>query len=387
MHKRNVPGSSLMNLPKPNTMFERLYRREFYDYLATELKRYLRFLNIYLADKLLFFYQGFEGSKGILIRNVLIKRGKRNRIFLHFSAMAVLTVGVVVSPFISDTNLFGQGYNLTFAQSLDEQSITSIDVFDTKESDKPRSEIITYTVQNGDTISTIAKKFGVSEDTIKWENGLKSDRITTGDSLRILPVSGIAYKVVRGDTVYTIAKKYSAYAQAIADFPFNDFANPQTFSLVEGQILIVPDGVPPKETPRIMRPRYIAAGPATVSGLGFTWPVRGTLNQGYVWYHPGIDIGAPIGTPVVSATSGTVSEVYTGGWNGGYGTHVIISGSNGYTTLYAHLSGVNVSSGQQVAAGNTVIGWVGLTGRTTGSHLHFEVRGASGFLNPLGLIQ
>jgi len=105
-----------MNLPKPNTMFERLYRREFYDYLATELKRYLRFLNIYLADKLLFFYQGFEGSKGILIRNVLIKRGKRNRIFLHFSAMAVLTVGVVVSPFISDTNLFGQGYNLTFAQ-------------------------------------------------------------------------------------------------------------------------------------------------------------------------------------------------------------------------------------------------------------------------------
>ena len=365
----------------------KLYKKEFYFYLAGEFKRYLRFLNLYIKDKLLFFYQGFEDSKGVLIRNVLIKRGKRNRIFLHVSAMAILTVGVVVSPFISDTNLFGQGHNLSFAQNLDKQSITSFDVFDTKESDKPRSEIITYTVQNGDTISTIAKKFGVSEDTVKWENSLKSDRITTGDSLRILPVSGIAYKVVRGDTVYTIAKKYSAYAQAIADFPFNDFANPQTFSLVEGQILIVPEGVPPKEVPVIIRSRYIATGPITVGASGFTWPVRGTINQGYVWYHPGIDIGAPTGTPVVSATSGTVSEVYTGGWNGGYGVHVIISGSNGYTTLYAHLSGINVSPGQKVVAGWTIIGWVGVTGRTTGSHLHFEIRGGAGFLNPLGIMQ
>jgi murein DD-endopeptidase MepM/ murein hydrolase activator NlpD len=200
-------------------------------------------------------------------------------------------------------------------------------------------------------------------------------------------VTGVAHKVVRGDTVYSIAKKYTANAQGIVDFPFNDFANPQTFSLVEGQILIVPEGVPPKETPRIVRRQFFASGPVEVGATGFTWPARGSINQGYAWYHRGIDIGTDLGTPVVAAHSGRVSEVYTSGWHGGYGIHLLISGDNGYTTLYAHMSGVNVSPGQTVEAGRSIIGWVGLTGRTTGPHLHFEIRGASGFLNPLGLMQ
>lgn len=307
--------------------------------------------------------------------------------FLHLSAMSILTIGVVVSPFISDTNLFGENDNLSFAQDGSDSSITTVDVFDTQSSEKPRDKAVTYTVQNGDTISTIARKFGVSEDTVKWENNLKSDNITVGDTLAILPVSGVSHKVTRGDTVYTIAKKYSANAQAIVDFPFNDFANPQTFSLVEGQILMIPEGAPPAIAPRIIRRQYIASGPATVSGAGFTWPVQGPINQNYAWYHQGIDIGAGVGTPIVAATSGRVSQVFTGGWNGGYGVHVILSGDNGYTTLYAHMSGVNVSSGDTVTAGRTVLGWVGLTGRTTGSHLHFEIRGSSGFSNPLSILQ
>mgnify|MGYP001562218930 CR=1 FL=1 len=306
--------------------------------------------------------------------------------FLHLSAMTLLTLGVIVSPFIQDVNLFGDS-NLSFAQSDNESLIRTPDVFDTKLSEKPRDRIITYTVQNGDNLSSIAKRFGIDEDTIKWQNNLRSDYINVGDSLSILPVSGIAHKVLRGDTVYTIAKKYSANAQSIVDFPFNDFANPQTFSLVEGQILIVPDGVPPKEAPRIIRRQFFAAGPVEVGASGFTWPARGTINQGYAWYHRGIDIGADVGTPVVAANSGRVSEVYTGGWNGGYGIHIIIAGDNGYTTLYAHMSGVNVSVGDTVAAGRTLIGWLGLTGRTTGSHLHFEIRGASGLLNPLAIMQ
>lgn len=353
----------------------------------TEFFGFLSFLNIYIKDKIIFLSSGFEQSKSSLVRNVLIKRGKRNRIFLHISAMLVLTIGIVVSPFISDTNLFGQNANLSFAQNNEgDESITTVDVFNTEVSEKPRDKIITYKVQNGDTISTVAKKFGVSTETVKWENDLTSDNITAGDTLQILPVTGMAHKVARGDTVYTIAKKYGANAQAIVDFPFNDFANPQTFSLVEGQIIIVPDGVKPEEAPRYVRPAFIATGPKTLTAGGFTWPIHGTLNQGFAWYHPGIDVGSPVGTPVTAGTSGAVAQVFTSGWNGGYGIHVIISGSNGYTTLYAHMSGVNVSVGDSVTAGRTVIGWVGMTGRTTGPHLHFEVRSGGGSVNPLSVL-
>lgn len=309
--------------------------------------------------------------------------------------MSVLGLAVVISPFISDTNPFSQEKDhLTFAQELgtEDNSLTPDDVFETRESKKPRSEVIKYTVQRGDTISTIAKKFQVSEDTVKWQNSLTSDTITVGDELEVLPVTGIAHKVASGDTVYTIAKKYSTNPQGIVDFPFNDFANPQTFSLVAGQILIVPEGVKPEEqaSPRYQQPRYIAklpGGGTSVSGAGWAWPFRGSINQFFAWYHQAVDIGGPIGTPVVAAQSGTVAEVYNGGWHGGYGTHVIISGSNGYTTLYAHMSGTNVSPGQTVSAGSTVVGWVGMTGRTTGPHLHFEIRGGGGFQNPLSFLQ
>lgn len=370
-----------------SSIAKNLIKFESYFFLAREFRSFVNFINIYIKDKVLFLTGHFEGQKGNLVRNVLIKRGKRNRIFLHISAMAVLTIGVVVSPFISDANLFGQNKTLSFAEGPEESSITTADVFNTEASEKPRDEIITYTVQPGDTLSTVAKKFGISTSTVKWQNNLKSDNIGVGDNLEILPVTGIAHKVVHGDTVYTIAKKYNSNAQAIVDFPFNDFANPQTFSLIDGTVLIVPDGVPPAVAPRIVRQQYIATGPVSVTAGGFTWPVHGTINQGYAWYHRGTDLGADVGTPVAAASSGRVAEVYTSGYNGGYGTHVIISGDNGYSTLYAHMSGVNVSVGQAVVAGKTIVGWVGMTGRTTGPHLHFEVRGGGGFLDPLSVLR
>lgn len=356
-----------------------------------EWKTFLAFLKIYVTDKFILFSSVFEGRKNAVVKGILIKRGKKNRFFLHVSIMVILTVGVLISPFISETQLFGNGKSqLSFAQSpQDSLELTQDNVFQTKNTVTIRDEIIPYTVQKGDTISSIAQKFGVSEDTIKWENELDSDAITIGDTLSILPVTGVAHKVAAGDTIYSIAKKYDINAQGIADFPFNDFANPQTFSLVTGQIVIVPDGVKPEEQvkPQYTRQAFIATGPVTVTDAGFTWPVSGSLNQGYAWYHTGIDIGASVGVPVVAAQSGSVAQVFTSGWNGGYGTHVILSGDNGYTTLYAHMSGVNVSSGDRVVAGKTVVGWIGLTGRTTGAHLHFEVRSSGGNLNPLSFLR
>lgn len=361
-------------------------------FLIREAKSFSIFFKIYLQDKSIFISNEFEKQKNSVVKGVLIRRGRRNRIFLHVSIMVILTLGVIISPFISDSQLLPTQKNmLTFAQEQKADSLTlsQDNVFQTRNTslrDKP----ITYTVQKGDTVSSIASKFGISEDTIKWANEMDSDDIAIGDTLKIPPVTGIIHKVQEGDTIYSIAKKYKVDAQAIADFPFNDFANPQTFSLVTGQIVVVPDGIKPEEQ---VKPQYLnkqtlyAVGNMPVGGAGFAWPISGTLNQGFYWYHPGIDIGAPYGAPIVSAQNGVVSSVYTSGWNYGYGTHVVIAGDNGYSTLYAHMSGVGVSVGQRVTAGKTLVGWIGLTGRTTGPHLHFEVRSSGGNLNPLSFLQ
>lgn len=361
------------------------------NFLSVEIKSFTRFFKIYLQDKFIFASGAFETRKNAVVKGVLIKRGKRNRFFLHLSIMVILTIGVLISPFISEAQLFGNNKDLlSFAQEGPSSlTLAQDNVFQTQSTVGLRDKIVTYRVQKGDTISTIAKKFGISEDTIKWQNDLVSDNISIGQDLEILPVTGIAHKVSSGDTVYTIAKKYGVNAQAVVDFPFNDFANPQTFSLVTGQIVIVPDGIKPEERakPQYVRQTYIASGPVTITGSGFTWPIQGTLNQGFAWYHPGVDLGAGIGTPIVAAQNGVVSQAYSGGWNYGYGIHIVISGDNGYSTLYAHMMSLNVSSGDRVIAGKTVIGWVGLTGRTTGPHLHFEIRSSGGNLNPLGFLQ
>jgi len=319
----------------------------------------------------------------------MIKRGRYNRPFMHIAAMGVLGIGVIVSPFLADTYpLFeGQQNNLQISSPNSKESIiVSNNVFQTVQSVKPRDKIIDYTVEKGDTLSTIAEKFGISTETIRWASNLSGDNITVGDSLKILPVTGIAYKVAKGDSVYTIAKKLASDPQKIVDFPFNDFANPETFSLVEGQILIVPDGVKPQEQPTFKRQVYIVQGPVSISGLGFTWPVHGIITQFASWYHMGLDIATAYGTPIVAAQNGVIESVSTGGWDYGYGINVYVKNGD-VETHYSHMSGVNVSAGQTVTAGSTVLGWIGMTGRTTGPHVHFELRKGGVLVNPLPYLQ
>ena len=346
----------------------------------------------YLKLKIISFSIFFETNKNILVKFLTMKRGRYTRPFLHFATLLVLTIGVIVAPFLASTYpIFSQNSNTSkIALPKTNQSIiVGENVFKTSISQKPRDKIITYTVAKGDTLSTIAQKFELSANTVKWQNNLVSDTLSVGDSLEILPVTGMAYKVNRGDTVYTIAKKLDTEAQKIVDFPFNDFANPETFSLVEGQILIVPDGVKPAEQPYIRRQVYIAQGPSSTSfsASGFTWPVRGLITQFATWYHMGLDIAAPYGTPIVAAKSGIIASASVGSWDYGYGTNVAIDNGSGYSTFYSHLSAVNVSVGQNVVGGSTVIGWIGMTGRTTGPHVHFEVRQNGVPINPLSFLQ
>lgn len=109
-------------------------------------------------------------------------------------------------------------------------------------SQKPRDKIIEYVVQDGDKIASIAEWQGISVDTIKWANGLKSNTLTAGQTLKILPVTGVAHVVVKGDTVESLALKYHTSSQKIIDFPFNEYANPETYVLIPGKTLIIPDG-------------------------------------------------------------------------------------------------------------------------------------------------
>lgn len=349
---------------------------------------FVSFFSLYLKKKILNSSLYFESQKNNIVKLFIVKRGRYSRPFLHLATMGVLVLGVILAPFLAHTYPVFSSNNESLSFGEGEQSIlVGENVFETDISKKPRDKVITYTVEKGDTVSTIAEKFGVDQETVKWENNLIGDSITIGDTLRILPVSGVAYKVQKGDTVYTIAKKLDTDPQKIVDFPFNDFANPETFSLVDGQILIVPDGVKPNQVAPVRRQYVIASGPVAVSSAGFTWPLRGFISQFAAWYHMGVDITSPYGTPIVASANGRVVKALAGTWDGGYGTNVEVDNDNGFRTLYAHLSGLNVGVGSEVTAGRTVIGWVGLTGRTTGPHLHFEIRRNGVLVNPLAFLQ
>lgn len=334
-----------------------------------------------------------EQEKNIIVRFFMMKRGRYNRPFLHIATMTILGMGVMIAPILADTfPVFGSqaAVNHLPSPSTQDQSLTADqNVFQTNISQKPRDSIITYTVQGGDTLSTIAQKFGISVDTIKWANDLTSDDVNVGDELKILPVTGIAYKVQSGDTVYTIAKKFDTDAQKIVDFPFNDFANPETFSLVEGEQLIVPDGVQPAAQPTyVSQKAYIVQAPqfTNVSGDGFHWPVQGIITQGFSWYHNGLDIAGPVGTPIYAAKAGIVVESNCN-YDGGYACHVLLSHAGGWGTMYAHMVDQPVVGvGQSVSAGQ-LIGYRGSTGRSTGPHTHFEIRSPNGNVNPLQFLQ
>lgn len=350
------------------------------------------FLSFYLRKKTLVLYSSFEKNKNILVRLFMMKRGRYSRPFLHIAALTVLVLGILLAPFLADTYpVFSSNTNpavVLASEQTQKQSITvDENVFQTDIATKNRGNVITYTVEKGDTISTIAKKFDISEDTIRWENSLATDDLSIGDSLKILPVTGIAHKVEKGESIYTIAKKYSADAQSIVDFPTNDFVNPETFSLVEGQILIVPGGTVPSEKPVTARQQVeIAGGTVPVSHGGWFFPVSGLITQYASWYHMALDIAGSVGTPVYAAHSGTVIRVSVGTYDMGYGTNIWINDGDGIETHYAHLNTVNVGAGQAVIGGQSVIGTRGNTGRSTGPHTHFEIQVNGRLVNPLSYV-
>ncbi len=241
--------------------------------------------------------------------------------------------------------------------------------------------ISVYVVRPGDTLSEIAEMFDVSVNTILWANDLKSVKdVHPGDTLIILPVSGIEHKIVKGDTLKSLAKRYGADSDDIITFNRLDS---QTL-LAIGTTVIIPGGkvAAPVRAPRpISLPSpFRGGGGAFIEGY-FSIPVSGALITQGIHGLNGIDFGAPSGMPINASADGVVIIARNSGWNGGYGKYVVITHSNDTQTLYSHMQSVIVAYGQSVSQGQ-LIGYVGSTGRSTGSHLHFEVRGAKNpFIN------
>jgi LysM repeat protein len=235
-------------------------------------------------------------------------------------------------------------------------------------------EISVYTVREGDSLSQIAQMYGVTTNTILWANDLKKTTdIRPGDSLVILPIVGVRHTVKSGDTISKLATRYRGDADEILAYNQLEAGAP----LVVGDTIIIPGGV--VSTPPPMRAAAPSRAPAVSSGADsdgglFAHPLPGSVRTQGLHGFNGVDLAAPLGTPIRAAAAGEVIVSKTGGWNGGYGNYIVIRHPNGMQTLYAHNQSNLVGVGAYVAEGE-IIARVGTTGRSTGPHLHFEVRG------------
>lgn len=323
----------------------------------------------------------FETQKDIVVDILMARRGTYQRPFLHLSLSILLITGVVGAPVIA--NAYPGGLPSQLREFTPSSAVAvSLDLNEygvqTQVSEKPRDKVESYTVKEGDTLARVAEKYGVTVDTIKWASDLQRDSLSIGQELKIPPVTGIVHKVREGDTVQNIAKKYRTDAQKIVNFPFNDFTDLDTFALSVGQLVVVPDGIQPQAIPVFIAP------PPQIASLGsgkLLWPTGGVITQYPIWYHMAFDIANPSMPGIAAADNGVV--IIPPFMRYGYGNHIIVDHGGGFSTLYAHLSEIYVKSGDRVARGQ-VIGRMGSTGRSTGTHLHFETRVNGAAVNPAG---
>ena len=262
---------------------------------------------------------------------------------------------------------------------------------------RPRTEVITYTVEEGDTLFGIAEKFGLKPESILWGNtytlGDDPHNLRPGQKLLILPVDGTYHKWSAGEGLNGVARGYGVTPEVIINWPGNHL-NPETLgnwsnpNIEPGTMLVVPGGH--RDFVTWSAPRITRDNPGVARLLGpcfcgtvvdgavvtdtFIWPANNHFLSGYDYSpstnHRGIDIAGKLGDPIYAADNGVV--VYSGLNNHGYGNVIVIDHGNGWQTLYAHLSYVGVGCGQSVYQGN-VIGSFGSTGNSSGPHLHFEM--------------
>jgi murein DD-endopeptidase MepM/ murein hydrolase activator NlpD len=271
---------------------------------------------------------------------------------------------------------------------------------------RPR-ELLIHTVVAGDTLFGIAEKYALRPETVLWSNyALLSDNpdlLSIGQKITIPPQNGLIAVVEQGDTIDGLARRFKVPPEAIVVEPINKLTGPNQLLNI-GQEIFVPGGE--RETVQWQLPQLIEVRRNAVTGVrvyrvgrcgevaipplgtsSFVWPANRHYLSGYNFsaWHPGLDISGRLGDPIYAADSGTV--IYAGfslnaaGRPVGYGQYVVLDHGNGFQTLYAHASQLYVSCGQQVLRG-TPIAAIGSIGKSTGPHLHFEIRSDRSAVNP-----
>jgi murein DD-endopeptidase MepM/ murein hydrolase activator NlpD len=244
-------------------------------------------------------------------------------------------------------------------------------------------KVTSYTVVAGDSLWSIANTQNLEVDTLVGSNAFKdSSLLHPGSILRIPNQDGIFYQIKKGDTVEKVARRYQVALDRIRK------VNPTVdlVSLKAGVEVFLPgarpeaivDAQPKKPSPSNQK-----------ASRTYRWPLMGRISSGYGWrrhpitrrrdFHTGLDIKANTGVVIRSSREG---QVIYAGWMGGYGKVVVVEHGSGQKTLYAHCSSILVREGSRVSVGQN-IARVGSTGRTTGPHLHFEVRNGNNHINPL----
>lgn len=377
---------------------------DFIKYVSSRIRVSLVILSV-IFD---IFLGKLERGKDTFIRRLFWGRGDFIKSSMQFLSVILIFV-ILLAYFYRTPNI----------QSVNAEDLDYIDVPETDllvmnatlntavPKDRERRAIEKYIVKTGDTLSSIAQDWGVTVETIKWANSLSSDLVKPGQTLDIPPSDGVLVTVKKGDTLSSLAKKYAANDQAIADFNWLDYP----FNLVTGTDLFIPEGKMPAPKPVVARrstpSSYVSNYSGSNTNVGspdpnvgrfLGWPVAGgsaRISQYYKGvYHRGIDIADRSLPSVVSAASGTVifagcygSCPPLGSTYGGssYAWSVQVDHGNGYTTWYAHLKNIYVRTGQSVSRGQS-LGQLGSTGRSTGPHLHFELRRGSAYgtqINPI----
>lgn len=256
-----------------------------------------------------------------------------------------------------------------------------------------RSQVIQYTVRQGDTLESIAAEFGLQDFyTIIWSNKTSSySPLRPGVQLNILPEDGVYYEASETITIGALADEYGVDPFVIIDSEYNELfgSSPDTL-LVEGMRVVIPGAEDERVNLLAANTSGGSGGAGSITGSYSLWGCTANITGGslpvgrplsaYTWMrgftlggHEGVDLAADTGTPVYAAGAGTV--VFAG-WNSyGYGNVIVIAHGAAFS-LYGHLNSINVRCGQDVGAG-AVIGTVGNTGNSSGSHLHFEIRDAN----------